>query len=61
MMKKLIWLIVLGVFIFIGGQWWGLSLSETKDPTDALAHEQGIPVENNVPSAQNGSASESKK
>lgn len=44
-MKKLIWLVVLGVIFFIGGQWIGLSLSEGKRSS----------LDN---SAENGSASE---
>ncbi len=60
-MKKLIWLMVLGVVFFIGGQWWGLSLSETKNRTDSLATEPVIRAEGATTDAQNGSASESKK
>lgn len=45
MMKKLIWLAVLGVIFFIGGQWLGLNLSEENRAQVA-------------PDAQNGSASE---
>ena len=44
-MKKLIWLMVLGVIFFIGGQWLGLSLSEAKR-------------EESPQTAQNGSASD---
>ncbi len=59
-MKKLIWLMVLGVLFFIGGQWWGLSLSE-KNRIDAAASVEVIHAEDSVPDAQNGSASEVRK
>ena len=60
-MKKLIWLMVLGVIFFIGGQWWGLSLSETKNQSEVAPTEEFNQPDNITPDAQNGSASESKK
>ncbi len=52
---------VLGVLFFIGGQWWGLSLSETKKRIDSAPTPEVIHAEDSVPDAQNGSASEPKK
>ncbi|MFN8791286.1 MAG: hypothetical protein ACK5Y2_07510 [Bdellovibrionales bacterium] len=45
-MKKLLVLIVLGFFAFIGGQWWGLRLQETRRvEADASRPEIEAPAE----------------
>jgi len=36
-MKKLLVLVILGFFVFIGGQWWGLRLQESRrERVDAM-------------------------
>jgi hypothetical protein len=54
-MKKLIWLAVLGVFFFIGGQWLGLNFSEENRKTAESLSKRGD-SQKEEPGAQNGGA-----
>ncbi len=44
-MKKLILLAFLGVIFFIGGQWWGLNLSEKNRRTTPASAQNGGALE----------------